>query len=232
MSTPAEQIALACRGLATYGLGSEIGGHVSMRDPDSDTFWMNVLDKTFEEITPADVVRIDFDGNQVDGDRTISLGADFHQGIYAERDDVHAIVHTHGPWITALCAMNRPPKTYHNLASFFAGETAMCPDDDFESVGPALGDNHTLLIPFHGAICVHEDLGQAVSLMVTLEYAAELDVRITPTGAPDMPEEMIGRVKDLVTRANYLTHTWGLVQRKARNAMAAAGEDLGELVAS
>ena len=221
MSSPAEQIALACRGLAAYGLGSEIGGHVSMRDPDSDTFWMNVLDKTFEEITAEDVVRIDFDGNQVDGDRVVSLGADFHQGIYAERGDVNAIVHTHGPWITALCAMSRPPRTYHNLASFFAGETAMCPDDEFESVGPALGANHTILIPYHGAICVHEDLGQAVSLMVTLEYAAELDVRITPTGAEEMPAEMVERVKALVTKADYLTHTWGLVQRKGRARMAA-----------
>ena len=65
--------------------------------------------------------------------------------------------------------------------------------------------------------------------MVTLEYAAELDVRITPTGAEEMPAEMVGRVKDLVTRANYLTHTWGLVQRKARARMAA---DPRELVAS
>lgn len=226
-TSPTDQpllVATACRGLATYGLGSEIGGHVSLRDPDSDTFWMNVLDKTFEEMTPEDVVRIDFEGNQVDGDRTISLGADFHQGIYAERADVNAIVHTHGPWITALCAMARPPKTYHNLASFFAGQTAMAPDDDFESIGPALGDNHTILVPYHGAITVADDLGQAVALMVTLEYAAELDVRITPTGAPAMPEDMVVRVKELVTRANYLSHEWGLVQRKGRAAVLASGE--------
>lgn len=223
-STPALEISLACRGLASYGLGSEIGGHVSMRDPGSDTFWMNVLDKTFEEMTPTDVVQIDFDGKQVDGDRVISLGADFHQGIYADRDDVNAIVHTHGPWITALCAMGRPPRIYHNLASFFAGETAMAPDDDFESVGPAVGANHTILIPYHGAITVHRDLGPAVSLMVTLEYAAELDVRITPTGAAEMDDEMVARVKELVTRADYLTHTWGLVQRKGVAAIHAAGE--------
>lgn len=220
-----QQIALACRGLATYRLGSEIGGHVSVRDPASDTFWMNVLDKTFEEMTPDDVVQIDFDGKQVDGDRVVSLGADFHQGIYANRDDVSAIVHTHGPWITALCAMARPPRVYHNLASFFAGQTAMAPDDDFDHIGPALGpDTHTILVPYHGAITVSNDLGHAVALMVTLEYAAELDVRITPTGAPEMPADMVGRVKELVTRANYLTHEWGLVRRKAVAAVTAAGE--------
>ena len=227
ISDPRYQIALACRGLAVYGLGSEIGGHVSMRDPEGGTYWINVLDKTFEEITPADVVQIDFDGQQVDGDRTVSLGADFHQGIYANRGDVHSIVHTHGPWITALCALNRPPRTYHNLASFFAGETAMAPDDEFESIGPALGANHTILIPFHGAITVHERLGPAVALMVTLEYAAELDVRITPTGAEAMPGDMLERVKALVTKANYLDHTWGLVQRKGRRLLSETGEDWG-----
>lgn len=224
-SHPRHQIALACRGLAAYGLGSEIGGHVSMRDPQDSTYWINVFDKTFEEITPDDVVQIDFDGHQVGGDRTVSLGADFHQGIYADRDDVHAIVHTHGPWITALCAMNRPPKTYHNLASFFAGHTAMAPDDEFASIGPALGSNHTILIPFHGAITVHERLGPAAYSSVTIRAAAELDVRITPTGAPAMPTDMEARVQDLVTRAGYLDHTWGLVQRKARRLIAEGGGD-------
>jgi len=224
LDNPQLQVAAVCRGLAAYGLGSGIGGHVSVREPDSDRYWMNVLDKTFEEMTPDDVVQLDFAGHQVDGDRIVSLGADFHHGIYQARDDVQAIVHTHGPWITSLCALNRPVGMWHNLATFFHDNCAMSPDDTFEAIAPTLGDNNTILIPYHGAITVSGSLGHAAALHVTLEYAAELDVRMAATDATPMPEEMIGEVKDLVTRAGYLSLTYGLLLRKAAGHVEEAGE--------
>ncbi len=222
---PRTTVAATCRALAVYGLGSEIGGHVSVRDPGQDAYWINALDRTFEEMTPADVVQLDFDGNQLQGDRIVSLGADFHEGIYRHRDDVSAIVHSHGPWITALCALGRPVLPWHNLSTFFAGdECVMSEDDSFEAIAPSLGSASTILIPYHGAITVSDSLPRAAALHVTLEYAAELDVRITPTGAQPMPPEMVERMKELVTKAGYLDHTYALMLRKARRALAAAGE--------
>lgn len=225
LDNPQLQVAAVCRGLAAYGLGSGIGGHVSVREPDRDRYWMNVLDKTFEEVTPDDVVQLDFAGHQVDGDRIVSLGADFHHGIYQARDDVQAIVHTHGPWITALCALNRPVGMWHNLATFFHDNCALSPDDTFEAIAPNLGTNNTILIPYHGAITVSGSLGHAAALHVTLEYAAELDVRMAATDATPMPEAMIHEVKDLVTRAGYLSLTFGLLLRKAVAHVEASGQD-------
>jgi L-fuculose-phosphate aldolase len=223
---PRVAVAATCRGLAAYGLGSEIGGHVSVRSPGEDAYWINALDRTFEEMTPADVVQLDFDGNQLDGDRIVSLGADFHEGIYRNRDDVHAIVHSHGPWITLLCALARPVKVWHNLSSFFHEECAMSDDDTFEAIAPSLGTKSTILIPYHGAITVSDSLARATALHVTLEYAAELDVRMAAVAdAQPMPPGMITRVKELVTKAGYLDLEYDLVIRKAARAVAAAGED-------
>lgn len=218
-------VAAVCRGLATYGLGSGIGGHVSVRAPDEDAYWINAFDRTFAEMTPADIVKADFEGNQLEGDREVSLGADFHEGIYQARSDVDAIVHSHGPWITALCALNRPVKMWHNLATFFHEACAMSPDDSFESIAPNLGDANTILVPFHGAITVGDTLARASALHTTLEYAAELDVRMAATDAEPMPESMIGPVKDLVTRAGYLEQTHDLILRRAAEHVQDAGED-------
>lgn len=223
---PRTLVAATCRGLSTYGLGSDIGGHVSVRAPGEDAFWINAIDRTFEEMTPDAVVKLDYEGNLLEGDHPVSLGADFHEGIYGHRPDVTAIVHSHGPWVTALAALNRPVRVWHNLSSFFAGECAMSDDDTFEAIAPGLGHKHTILIPYHGAITVAESLPRAAALHVTLEYAAELDVRMSsiPEAEP-MQEPMVSRVKDLVTKAGYLDLTFDLVLRRAARDVEAAGED-------
>ncbi len=225
LKDPRVAVAATCRGLFMYGIGTQVGGHVSVRDPGSDTYWINVLDRTFEEMTPDDVVQMDFEGRQVEGDRVVSLGADFHEGIYANREDVDAIVHSHGPWITMLCALARPVRPFHNLATFFADECVMSDDDTFEAISPSLGTNTTILIPYHGAITVSGTLAKAAALHVTLEYAAEMDVRMASTDAEPMPPDMITRTKALVTRANYLDHAFDLLLRKAVKHVAANGED-------
>lgn len=222
---PRVAVAGTCRALAVYGLGSEIGGHVSVRARGEDAYWINAFDRTFEEMTPSDIVKLDLEGDQLEGDRAVSLGADFHEGIYGSRDDVSAIVHSHGPWITALCALGRPVLPWHNLSTFFADECVMSEDDSFEAIAPSLGTASTILIPYHGAITVSENLPRAAALHVTLEFAAELDVRMAPTDAQPMPPEMVARTKELVTKAGYLDVTYALMLRKAQRALAAAGED-------
>jgi L-fuculose-phosphate aldolase len=214
-----QQIALCARGLAAYGLGTQIGGHISLRVPGEDTYWTNILNKTLEELRPEDIVKMDFDGKVISGGDVVSPGIDFHQGIYKLRPDVNAIVHTHGFWNTALASMNRPPTMRQNLCTFFYNRCAISPDDTIEAIGPTLKDNVAILIPWHGAITVGNSLGRAAALQVTLEYVAELDVRLTPTGAPPMPEDRCEELRELVESADYLERTWHLMIRKARRAM-------------
>lgn len=219
-----QQIALACRALGTYGLGKQIGGHVSMRVPGEDAYWTNILDKTLEELTPDDMVKLNFDGEILSEGDVVSPGIDFHHGIYKLRPDVNAIVHTHGFWNTALAAMARPPKMWQNLCTYFYERCAISPDDTIAKIGPTLGkDNVAILIPWHGAITVAPHLGRAAALMVTLEYAAELDVRLSATDAQPMPQDRCEDLRNLVESADYLERTWHLMVRKARRALSGPG---------
>lgn len=215
-----QQVALACRALALYGCGSGIGGHISMRVPGEEAYWTNVLDKAFEEMLPSDIVKMDFAGKVVAGDRVVSPGIDFHHGIYQLRPDVNAIVHSHGFWVTAQAAMNRPPKMWHNLATYFWQRCAMSPDDSIAAIAPALGEHIAILIPWHGAITVSESLGRAAALHVTLEYVSELDVRLSATPAVPLPADRCDDLRRLVESADYLEHTWQLMLRKAERSMA------------
>ena len=213
------QVLEACHGLAAYGLGSGIGGHVSVRVPGEERYWTNVLDRSFEEMAAGDIVLMDFEGNVLDADRTISPGIGFHPGIYRLRADAGAVVHTHGYWVTAQSAFNRPPRAWHNLATYFHGRTAVAPDDDIDSIAPALGESDiAIVIPWHGAITIGADVGDAAALHVTFDYACRLDVTLTGSPADPMPDEHGRAVQRLLGEANYLELTWDLMRRKAARA--------------
>ena len=162
-----------------------------------------------------DVLLIDFDGNVLEGNREVSIGVDFHPGIYNVREDVNAIVHTHGPWGTALAGLARPLKIRANLACFFHNDQVLSPDDSFASIGPVIGDANTVIIPWHGCITVGSTIGRATALHATFEDMARLDVLLEPSGAPELPMEWRDHLKELVdSKAGYLEQTWELMKRK------------------
>jgi L-fuculose-phosphate aldolase len=220
-SSHVNDIVTACQALALRGCGSGIGGHVSIRVPGEDKLWINAFDRTLGEVTPDDIMMIDFDGNLLEGDREISVGYEFHPGIYGQREDVNAIVHTHGFWVSALGSMARPLKVRHNISCLFHDNQTMSPDDSFASIGPAIGDNDMILIPWHGAITVGRNIDRAAALHATLEEMAKLDITLEPTGAPELPEEMRGHLRELVDdTAGNLEQTWALMRREVARAEA------------
>jgi L-fuculose-phosphate aldolase len=212
------EIVTVCRALSLQGCGEGIGGHVSIRVPGRDALWINAFDRTLSEITEDDVLMIDFDGNLLEGDRPISPGYEFHPGIYGQREDVNAIVHTHGFWGQALGALARPLKIRHNIACIFHEDLVMSPNDSFASIGPAIGDASTIIIPWHGCITVGTNVGRAAALHRTLEEMAKLDVTLEATDAPEVPEDRRGPLKKLVLEdAGYLEQTWDLMRRTVAN---------------
>jgi len=209
-----DEVLATCRALGTRGYGGVIGGHVSARVPGEELYWTNVLDRAFEEMTEDDIVLMDFDGQVVDGGRGVSPGIDFHQGIYKLRDDLTAVVHTHGFWVTAQSAFARPPKMWHNLCTYFYGRTAVAPDDTLESIAAAMGpEDIAIIIPWHGAITAGRDLSEATALHTTFEYTCRLDVTMANTGAEPMPEESCLKMRALVESADYLALTYDLLLR-------------------
>ncbi len=211
-----EDVLDACRGLAAYGLGTGIGGQVSIRVPGEDLMVSHAFDKTFEEMREDDILVVDFNGKPVGTDRPVSVGIEFHHGIYRQREDVHAIVHSHGFWGTAQAAFGRPLRIFANVVTPFHNRTCISPNDDFASIGPALGnDDIAIVIPWHGVITIGEDIAQAVALHTTFDYGARMDVTL-PADVPEMPEEQIQEIAEMVNGTGYYGHTWDLVRRTGK----------------
>jgi len=203
----------ACRGLAAYGLGTGIGGQVSIRVPGEDLMVSHAFDKTFEEMHADDIFVVDFEGRPVGTDRPVSIGIEFHHGIYRQRSNVHAIVHSHGFWATTQAALARPLRIFANVTTPFHGKTCISPNDDFASIGAALGsDDIAIVIPWHGVITIGSSIAEAVALHTTFDYGARQDVTL-PADTPTMPENQIAEIAVMVNGTGYYQHTWELVRR-------------------
>ena len=209
------EVLIACQALGAAGLGDGIGGHVSRRVVGQQAVWINAFDRTLGEVTDSDIFLVDYNGNVLNGKREISKGFEFHPAIYQRREEINAIVHTHGFWGTALASHARPLKIRHNLACFFHDDQALSPDDSFASIGEAIGTANTIIIPWHGCITVGSSIGRATALHQTFEEMAKLDVTLEPSNAPEVPKEWRDKIKNLIdVEAHYLEQTWDLMQRK------------------
>ncbi len=208
----------AIHGLASYGLGPGIGGHVSMRVPGAEQFCINAFDRSFEEMRLQDIALLDMDGNVLECETHVSPGLTFHHGIYRQRTDVRAIVHTHGFWMTAQAAFGRPLRCLHNLATYFEGRTCVSTSDDFAAIGPALrAHDVAIVIPWHGVITVGGSIAEAAALHVTYDYAARLDVTL-PADTPLMPAHWRDEVVQVLKGTSYIDLTWNVIRRRGADA--------------
>jgi L-fuculose-phosphate aldolase len=207
------EIAIACQALYAEGLMKGVGGHVSVRVPGERAYWINPHDLEFSEIAASDIVKVSFDGCELlEGSKYPSPGAFFHPHIYDARPDVQAIVHTHSPWATRLAILQRRPRMIHVNSVYFDTDLRIT-NDPLEEIAEGLGDANNALIPYHGVLSVGPDLGTAVTLHMTLEEAAHLDLTLDPDAAPMSPED-VDRVTKVMVGADYLEMTWDLMRRR------------------
>src|ERR1700736_1776211 len=92
--TPAAEVALLARMLHREGYDDHLAGHITYRQPDG-TLLVNPFGLTWDEITASDIMRIDLDGNVLDGPWTVTPAIPLHLELHRARPDIAVAVHNH-----------------------------------------------------------------------------------------------------------------------------------------
>lgn len=170
------QVALLARTLHRQGYADQLGGHISYRT-DDDTLIVTPWELAWDELEPADLVRVDLAGHRLDGDLSVPGGIPLHIALHEARDDVRVIVHNHSRWGTVWCDLHRVPPAYDQSAAFTPGEPAFF--DEFEHAGSientrravaAFGDARVGFLANHGVMVVAGSVSEAYVRAVTLEW--------------------------------------------------------------
>ncbi len=189
------ELAAAYRMIHHKGWDSLIFNHITARVPgDEEHFLINNFGLRYDEITASNLIKVDLDGNVVDGDGSEQVnvaGYVIHSAIHGARGDVVCALHTHGPAATAVSCLEQGYMFINQDSMQLAGQIAY---HDFEGIAinegererlvADLGSKGVLFLRNHGALTVGRSVGEAFVLMWLLEHTCKIQLSVMATGAP------------------------------------------------
>ncbi|MGQ9731075.1 MAG: class II aldolase/adducin family protein [Candidatus Zipacnadales bacterium] len=150
-------------------------------------------------MSPQEIVKIDLNGQPVEGFARPSSEIKMHLAIYERRPDVYAVIHAHPPTATGFAVAQLPvPTEILTEAHTFLGPVAIVEyaTPGSEELPRALArhvkDHNLFLLANHGAVAVGADLFQASYRMEALEQSAKIAVVAHQLGGakPIEPQEL------------------------------------------
>ena len=157
------------------------GGNVSGRVPGADLFVIKPSGVDYENLTPANMILCDLDGNVVAGDHKPSSDTAAHAYVYRNMPEVGGVVHTHSTYATAWAARGEAiPCVLTAMADEFGGDIPVGPfaiigDDSIgRGIVATLAGHRSpaVLMQNHGVFTIGTDARSAVKAAVMCEDVA------------------------------------------------------------
>lgn len=157
------------------------GGNVSGRVPGADLFVIKPSGVDYENLTPANMILCDLDGNVVAGEHKPSSDTAAHAYVYRNMPEVGGVVHTHSTYATAWAARGEAiPCVLTAMADEFGGDIPVGPfaiigDDSIgRGIVATLAGHRSpaVLMQNHGVFTIGADARSAVKAAVMCEDVA------------------------------------------------------------
>jgi L-ribulose-5-phosphate 4-epimerase len=199
-----EQVAAVNLALPAHGLVTLTWGNASGVDRERELVAIKPSGVSYEELTAADLVIVDLDGNVVAGDKRPSTDTPTHLALYRAFEEIGGIVHTHSRWATVWAQAQREipllgtthadlmaesvpltrQLTAEEVQRDYEGETGTVL---IELIGDRADEIPAALVRGHAPFCWAPSPAAAVTVAVTLEEVARLALltrMLSPDGGP------------------------------------------------
>ena len=189
-------------------------GHCSIRR-DETSFYINTGASIRSALTIYDIVAIDLDGNQVEGEARPPLEYHIHSEIFRARPDINAIAHTHPKWSTLLTMTGHGLKPVYAQGVLVADaqllDTPMSVNTKpmGERLAAALGDKHTVLLKAHGVVAAGTDMLECFALAAYVEENAYRQYMAMQIGEPyEFTEDEQQACREKLWKPGLFQKTW------------------------
>jgi ribulose-5-phosphate 4-epimerase/fuculose-1-phosphate aldolase len=195
--TAPQQLALLARTLWDEGHNDHLAGHITYKQQDG-TFLVNPFGLTWGEVRATDVMRMDADGNELEGKWTITPAIQLHVELHRARDDVTVALHNHTRWGTIWADIGRAPAIYDQSSAYYHGDVALYDEywgavDDAANARAAVeavGSAGVALLANHGVLIMGNSIEQAYLRATSFEWRSRQawHVEAAGGGKPMNPE--------------------------------------------
>ena len=194
-----------------YNLGfvAANDGNISVKVSDNE-YYCTPTGVSKGDLTPDMIIKVDKNGNKIEGKLNPSSEIKMHMRVYQERPDVGAVVHAHPPVATAFTIAGIDLDQYILPEAILTiGEVPTCaygtpstmeiPD----SLEPYIQNHDAFLLQNHGALTVGFNLMKAQFVMEEVEFNAKICKYAMELGAVhEIPNEQLKKLMDLRKKMN------------------------------
>ena len=185
------------------GLTTGSGGNLSILSPADDLIAISPTGIDYHDVTAADVVIVDRTGQRVEGERKPSSELGFHLALYAAREDITAVVHTHSVYATTIACMHWEIPAVHYLVAFSGDKVPLAPYATFgsdalaDNILASIGTYNAVLLANHGLVTVGKDMKSSFDVAEEIELVARIYYQAKSLGQPVLVgDEEMKRVAD------------------------------------
>ncbi len=167
-------------------------GNVSGRDPETGLIVIKPSGVSFEALTPENMVVVDLSGRVVEGQLKPSTDTDTHLYVYARRDDVLGVAHTHSPYASSFAALGQPIPACLTTCGMLGGEVPLggyAPiggEDIGQEIIDKIGRALAIVMQNHGVFTIGSSPQQATRVAVEVEDIAKITHLAMLRGQPIM----------------------------------------------
>ena len=190
------QLAACYRVFALLGWTEMIYNHITVRLPDSATggarqFLINPFGLHYSEVTASNLVKIDLQGQVLDGSPhgVNPAGFTVHAAIHAGLPEAHCVMHTHttsGVAVACLQGGLRPDNFYaaqlQDKLAYHDFEGITVHADEGPRLLASIGDRPAVILRNHGLLVWGSTLPQAFILLWTLQRACDVQLATLSMG--------------------------------------------------
>lgn len=188
------QLAACYRLIEHFQWSSLIWTHTTLRVPGPEHhFLINPYGLRYDEVTASNLVKIDLDGNVLDGSKHEVNRAGFviHSAIHMSREDARCVMHTHTPAGMAVAALAdglAPISLYaldfYDRIAYHDYEGPSLRLDERERLIASLGATKMqMILRNHGLLTCGRTVAEAFVRMYRLEAACRVQIAAQSTGA-------------------------------------------------
>ncbi|MCX8515120.1 MAG: class II aldolase/adducin family protein [Burkholderiales bacterium] len=187
-----KQLAYAYHIFDHYGWCDLMITHLSVRVPNEEALLIIPFGLTFNEITPDNLVKVDFNGNILISKLGFSInqnGTMVHRAIYSQCPEINCIFHTHSAYGVAvsnqdeeLLLLDQIAMMFHNKIGYHEFKTLFINDSQQSQLIKDARNKNAVILKNHGLITFGSNITDAFWFHYYLEATCKLHILSRSTG--------------------------------------------------